>query len=40
MGYVLSRRNEYAPGEAFNMPPGHGAWTVGGEPCVLVDSAG
>jgi hypothetical protein len=50
VGYVLSGRmtvrmndgseHEYAPGEAFNMPPGHDAWTVGDEACVLVDFAG
>jgi Cupin domain len=50
VGYVLSGRmavrmddgteHEYVPGEAFNMPPGHDAWTVGDEPCVLVDFGG
>jgi mannose-6-phosphate isomerase-like protein (cupin superfamily) len=50
VGYVLSGRmtvrmddgseHEYQPGEAFNMPPGHDAWTVGDEPCVLVDFGG
>ena len=28
------------PGEAFHMPPGHDAWTVGDEPCVLIDVSG
>jgi hypothetical protein len=50
VGYVLSGRmtvrmddgseHEYQPGEAFNMPPGHDAWTVGDEACVLVDFGG
>jgi hypothetical protein len=50
VGFVLSRRmtvrmddgseHEYRPGVAFNMPPGHGAWTEGDEPCVLLDFGG
>jgi hypothetical protein len=32
--------HEYQPGEAFNMPPGHDAWTVGDEACVVVDFGG
>ncbi len=50
VGYVVSGRmsvrmddgseHEYVPGEAFNMPPGHDAWTVGDEPCVLLDFGG
>lgn len=50
VGYVLSGRmnvvmddgseHEYSPGEAFNMPPGHDAWTVGDEACVLLDFGG
>ena len=28
------------PGDIFEMPPGHDAWTVGDEPCVLVDFQG
>lgn len=50
VGYVLSGRmtvrmdngdeHTYAPGEAFNMPPGHDAWTEGDEACVLVDFGG
>ena len=50
IGYVISGRmtvkmddgseHEYGPGEAFNMPPGHDAWTVGDEPCVLLDFGG
>jgi mannose-6-phosphate isomerase-like protein (cupin superfamily) len=50
VGYVISGRmtvrmddgaeHEYQPGEAFYMPPGHDAWTVGDEACVLVDFGG
>lgn len=50
VGYVVSGRmtvrmddgseHEYVAGEAFNMPPGHDAWTVGDEPCVMVDFGG
>jgi mannose-6-phosphate isomerase-like protein (cupin superfamily) len=31
---------EYGPGDVFHMPPGHDAWIVGDEPCVLVDFTG
>ncbi len=31
---------EYGPGDAFYMPPGHDAWVVGGERCVMVDVTG
>jgi hypothetical protein len=47
LGYVLSGRmhvvmddgteGEIGPGEAVSIPPGHDAWTVGDEACVLVD---
>lgn len=50
VGYVISGRMkvvmddgqeaEVGPGDAFNMPPGHDAWTVGDEPCVLLDFGG
>jgi hypothetical protein len=50
VGYVLSGsmtvrmddgdEHTYRPGEAFNMPPGHDAWTEGDEPCVLIDFGG
>ena len=50
VGYVLSGRMkvvmddgaeaEVGPGDAFVMPPGHDAWTVGTEPCVLLDFGG
>lgn len=31
---------EVGPGDVFDMPPGHDAWTVGDEPCVLIDFGG
>ena len=31
---------EFGPGDAFYMPPGHDAWTVGDERCVLIDVTG
>ena len=50
IGYVISGRMkvvgddgseaEVGPGDVFNMPPGHDAWTVGDEACVLVDFGG
>ena len=27
---------EYGPGDFAVMPPGHDAWTIGDEPCVLL----
>ncbi|MEI2702218.1 MAG: cupin domain-containing protein [Baekduia sp.] len=50
IGYVLEGRmtvrmdsgaeHEFRAGEAFHMPPGHDAWTVGDEPCKLLDFGG
>ncbi|HSO97597.1 MAG TPA: cupin domain-containing protein [Solirubrobacteraceae bacterium] len=50
IGYVLEGRMalkmddgtelEFGPGDAFHMPPGHDAWTVGDESCVLLDFGG
>jgi len=50
LGYVLSGRMrikmndgteaEVGPGDAFNIEPGHDAWVVGDESCVMVDFAG
>lgn len=50
LGYVLSGRMrvrmddgtevEVGPGDAVSIPPGHDAWTVGDEPCTLVDFGG
>lgn len=47
LGYVLSghmhvkmddgSEAEVGPGDAVALPPGHDAWTVGDEPCVMVD---
>ncbi len=47
LGYVLSGRmavvmddgtqGEVGPGDAFSIAPGHDAWVVGDEPCVMVD---
>jgi quercetin dioxygenase-like cupin family protein len=31
---------EYGPGDAFHMPPGHDAWIVGDQRCVLIDFTG
>jgi mannose-6-phosphate isomerase-like protein (cupin superfamily) len=46
-GYVLSGRmhvtmddgseDEAGPGDVLVIPPGHDAWTVGDEPCVVFD---
>ncbi len=50
IGYVLKGRMtvvmdggetlEVGPGDVCHMPPGHDAWTVGEEPCVLLDFGG
>jgi hypothetical protein len=50
IGYVLQGRmglkmddgteHEFGPGDAFHMPPGHDAWIVGDEACVLLDFGG
>jgi hypothetical protein len=47
LGYVVSGRmavrmddgaeGEVGPGDVVAIPPGHDAWVVGDEPCVLVD---
>jgi uncharacterized RmlC-like cupin family protein len=49
-GYVLSGRLhvewgegstlDAAAGEVVEIPPGHDAWVVGDEPCVLLDWGG
>lgn len=31
---------EFGPGDVVAISPGHDAWTVGNEPCVLVDFGG
>jgi quercetin dioxygenase-like cupin family protein len=50
MGYFVSGRMkvvmdsgeemEYGPGDFATMDPGHDAWTVGDEPCVVIDWQG
>jgi hypothetical protein len=50
IGYVLSGRmhvvmddgqeGEVGPGDAIVLAPGHDAWIVGDEPCVVLDWAG
>jgi quercetin dioxygenase-like cupin family protein len=50
MGYFVSGRMkvvmddgeemEYGPGDFAVMDPGHDAWTVGDEPCVVIDWQG
>ncbi len=50
LGYVLSGRMrvrmddgseaEVGPGDVVHVEPGHDAWVVGNEPCVMVDFAG
>jgi quercetin dioxygenase-like cupin family protein len=50
IGYVLEGRMhvvtddgeelDVGPGDAFHMPPGHDAWIVGDEACVLLDFGG
>jgi uncharacterized cupin superfamily protein len=47
LGYVLSGQmhvvmddgteGDVGPGDVFALPPGHDAWTVGDEPCVMLD---
>src|SRR4051795_9124398 len=29
--------DEFGPNQVMLLPPGHDAWTVGGEPCVFVE---
>lgn len=32
--------DEFGPGDVVAISPGHDAWTIGDEPCVLVDFGG
>ena len=32
--------DEFGPGEVSLLPPGHDAWVVGNEPCVVIDISG
>lgn len=50
VGYVLSGHQvilmddgtqlEIGPGDVVSIPAGHDGWTVGDEPCVVIDFAG
>src|SRR5438270_7744050 len=50
LGYYVSGRmhvvmddgeeTEFGPGDFAIIPPGHDAWTVGDEPCVVIDWQG
>jgi len=50
LGYVLSGRQtavmddgselDFGPGDVVAIPPGHDAWVVGDEACVVLDFAG
>ena len=50
LGYVISGRQkvvmddgtelEFGPGDVMFIPPGHDGWTLGEEPCVVVDFSG
>jgi len=50
MGYYISGRMhvvmddgqeaDFGPGDFSIIPPGHDAWTVGDEPCVVIDWQG
>jgi class 3 adenylate cyclase len=31
---------EYGPGDLYDIPPGHDGWTIGDEPCVLLEWSG
>ena len=49
LGYVISGTMQVRlddgtevtcrPGDLFDLPPGHDAWVVGDEPCVMVDTS-
>jgi quercetin dioxygenase-like cupin family protein len=50
VGYIISGRlgtvmddgteQEFGPGEAFVIPPGHDGWVVGEEACIMLDFSG
>jgi hypothetical protein len=50
IGYVISGNMDvsmddgqelsFGPGDAMSIPPGHDAWIVGNEQCVLIDIGG
>jgi class 3 adenylate cyclase len=31
---------EYGPGDLYEIPPGHDGWTIGNEPCVMIEWSG
>jgi class 3 adenylate cyclase len=31
---------EYGPGDLYDIPPGHDGWTIGDQPCVLLEWSG
>jgi hypothetical protein len=37
---ISQRAKEFGPDDAVVIPPGHDAWTVGDEPCIMLDFAG
>ena len=47
LGYIVAGRMhivgddgteaDYEPGDAMSVPPGHDAWVVGSEPCIIFD---
>lgn len=50
LGYVESgkmivvmddgKKLEFGPGDAMSLPPGHDAWVVGSDKCIVVDFVG
>jgi quercetin dioxygenase-like cupin family protein len=50
MGYIVSgsmrvvmndgTAEDYKPGDVMIAPPGHDAWTLGNEPCIVIDWQG
>jgi mannose-6-phosphate isomerase-like protein (cupin superfamily) len=42
MGFSMSdgKKLDVGPGDAFDVPPGHDAWTVGEAPVVFIDLIG
>ena len=50
VGYVISgcmkivmdggQELEFSAGDAMAVPPGHDAWVVGSEPCIVIDFVG
>jgi quercetin dioxygenase-like cupin family protein len=42
MGVVMDdeSREDFGPGDVMIIPPGHDAWTIGDEACIVVDWTG